>query len=158
MEFVFDDFLVNNKVDRILLAASWKDEDLPILSTTLETLKSRGLDVVVLGPIVEYDSALPRLLVDEILRDNPGLASTMRRAGIRERDLAMSRMVDRQGATYVSVYDAICRDGRCDEFVEGDVPMQFDAGHLTRQGLGRGGAAAFAAFVRKLARAGDASN
>ncbi len=66
LEFVFDNFLGNNKVDRIVLAASWKDEDLPFLSTTLETLKARGLDVVVLGPIVEYDSALPRLLVDEI--------------------------------------------------------------------------------------------
>ncbi len=61
MRFVFDDFLVNNKVDKVLLAASWKDEDIPALADTLETLMSRGLDVVVLGPIVEYDSALPRL-------------------------------------------------------------------------------------------------
>ena len=37
MEFVFNDFLVNNKVDKVLLAASWKDEDLPILSATLES-------------------------------------------------------------------------------------------------------------------------
>ena len=29
MQFVFNDFLVNNKVDKILLAASWKDEDIP---------------------------------------------------------------------------------------------------------------------------------
>ena len=28
MHFVFNDFLVNNKVDKVLLAASWKDEDL----------------------------------------------------------------------------------------------------------------------------------
>ena len=42
MEFVFSDFLVHNKVDGVLLAASWKDEDLPVLSATLQPLKSRG--------------------------------------------------------------------------------------------------------------------
>jgi hypothetical protein len=134
MERVFNDFLVNNKVDKVLLAASWKDEDLPILSATLATLKARGLDVIVLGPIVEYDAALPRLLVDEILLDNPALASSRRTRGIRERDLAMRTLVTAAGATYVSVYDALCREDRCDEFVEADVPMQFDAGHLTDKG------------------------
>ena len=68
MQFVFDDFLVNNRVDKVLLAASWKDEDLPNLSTTLGILKKRLVDVTVLGPIVEYDAALPRLLADEIMR------------------------------------------------------------------------------------------
>lgn len=42
MQFVFNDFLVSNKVDKVLLAASWKDEDLPELSNTLEMLKLRG--------------------------------------------------------------------------------------------------------------------
>ena len=58
----------------------------------------------------------------------------MRTPGIRERDRVMSRLVTAKGATYVSVYDAVCRDGRCDEFAEGDVPLQFDAGHLTAEG------------------------
>ncbi len=42
MEFAFDGFLANNHVDKVLLAASWKDEDLPNLSATLDILKSRG--------------------------------------------------------------------------------------------------------------------
>ncbi len=134
MQFVFDDFLANNKVDKILLAASWKDEDLPVLSTTLQILKPRGVDVIVLGPIVEYDSALPRLLADEILYSNPAVADRKRTPGIRERDRAMRRIVTATGATFVSVYDSICRDGRCDEFARGDIPLQFDAGHLTSEG------------------------
>ena len=158
MERVFNDFLVRNKVDKVLLAASWKDEDLPILSATLAILKSRGLDVIVLGPIVEYDAALPRLLVDEILLDSPALASTRRTPGIRERDLAMGRLVTAGGATYVSVYDALCNEDRCDEFVEADVPMQFDAGHLTDKGAAEVGRRLSAAFGKKLARAGDVSN
>ena len=78
----------------------------------IETLKSRGFDVTVLGPIVEYDSALPRLLADEILRNNPSIASRTRTAGIRERDRELSRIVAAKGATYLSVYDAVCRDGQ----------------------------------------------
>jgi peptidoglycan/LPS O-acetylase OafA/YrhL len=157
MQNVFDDFLVKNKVDKVLLAASWKDEDLPILSTTLEILKSRGVDVTVLGPIVEYDAALPRLLADEILRDSPAMANTRRTPGIRERDLAMREMVTARGATYLSVYDAVCHDGHCDEFADDRVPMQFDAGHLTAKGsveVGR----RLSALLRKFASADHASN
>jgi peptidoglycan/LPS O-acetylase OafA/YrhL len=158
MEFVFGDFLVHNKIDGVLLAASWKDEDLPVLSSTLQQLKSSGIDVTVLGPIVEYDAALPRLLVDGILHDTPTMASAKRTPGIRERDLAMKQIVTATGATYLSVYDAICRDDRCDELVQGNIPMQFDAGHLTAEGAIEVGRRLSAAFARKHARAADVSN
>ena len=158
MQFVFNDFLVNHRVDKILLAASWKDEDIPALSDTLETLMSRGLDVVVLGPIVEYDGALPRLLADEILRGSPSIASAMRTPGIAERDRVLRRMVTARGATYLSVYDSVCHDGRCDEFAEGDIPLQFDAGHLTAEGSVEVGRRLAPFFGGKLARADDVSN
>ena len=158
MRFVFDDFLVNNRVDKVLLAASWKDEDIPVLSNTLETLMSRGLDVVVLGPIVEYDGALPRLLADEILRNSPSIASAMRTPGIAARDRLLRRMVTARGATYLSVYDSVCRDGRCDEFAEDDVPLQFDAGHLTAKGSLEVGRRLAPFFGGKLARADDVAN
>jgi hypothetical protein len=112
----------------------------------------------VLGPIVEYDGPLPRLLADEILRNSPSIASAMRTPGIRERDRAMRQLVTDRGATYVSVYDSVCRNDRCDEFVEGDIPLQFDAGHLTAKGSVEVGRRLSASFVRKLVRAGDVSN
>jgi peptidoglycan/LPS O-acetylase OafA/YrhL len=158
MQFVFDDFLARNKIDRILLSASWKDEDLPILSATLDILRSRGLDVTVLGPIVEYDSALPRLLADEIMHNDPSIAAAMRTAGIRERDRAMRRLVTDRGAAYVSVYDSVCRNDRCDELVDGDIPLQFDAGHLTAKGSVEVGRRLAASFAGKLARADDVRN
>jgi peptidoglycan/LPS O-acetylase OafA/YrhL len=158
MRFVFNDFLANNRVDKVLLAASWKDEDIPALSETLETLMSRGLDVVVLGPIVEYDGALPRLLADEILRNSPSIAHAMRTPGIAERDRALRRMVTARGATYLSIYDSVCRAGSCDEFAEGDIPLQFDAGHLTAEGSVEVGRRLAPFFGGKLARADDVSN
>jgi peptidoglycan/LPS O-acetylase OafA/YrhL len=158
MRFVFDDFLVNKKVDKVLLAAAWKDEDIPALSDTLETLMSRGLNVVVLGPIVEYDGALPRLLADEILRNSPSMASAMRTRGIAARDRLLRRIVTAKGATYLSVYDSVCRDDHCDEFAEGDIPLQFDAGHLTAQGSLEVGRRLAPFFGGKLARADDVAN
>ena len=158
MQFVFNDFLVNNRVDKVLLAASWKDEDIPGLSATLDTLMSMGLNVVVLGPIVEYDSALPRLLADEILRNRPSIAKAMRTPGIAERDRALRRMVTAKGATYLSIYDSVCREGVCDEFAEGDVPLQFDEGHLTAKGSLEVGRRLAPFFGGKLARADDVSN
>jgi hypothetical protein len=104
------------------------------LSYTIDVLRARGVDVVVLGPIVEYDSALPRLLVDEIRYNTPSFARDMRTPGIGERDQALSRMVTAKGAAYVSVYKSVCRDDHCDEFAQGDIPLQFDAGHLTAEG------------------------
>jgi hypothetical protein len=157
MHFVFNDFLLHNRVDRILLAASWKDEDIPALTATIAALKSRGFDVTVLGPIVEYDGALPRLLADEILRNNHFVASRTRTVGIRERDRALGRIVAAAGATYLSVYDAVCREGHCDEFAESDVPLQFDAGHLTAKGSVVVGQRLSAGFLGKLARADDVS-
>ncbi|WP_291870059.1 acyltransferase family protein [Bradyrhizobium sp.] len=158
MQFVFDDFLVGNRVDRILLAGAWKDEDVPALIDTIEVLKSRGFDVAVLGPIVEYDGALPRLLADEILRNSPSIASRTRTAGIRERDRALGRIVAAKGATYLSVYDAVCRGAFCDEFAEGDVPLQFDAGHLTAKGSEVVGRRLSAGLAGQLARAGHVSH
>jgi peptidoglycan/LPS O-acetylase OafA/YrhL len=158
MNFVFEEFLVTHKVDKVLLAASWKDEDLADLITVVDTLRTRGIEVAVLGPIVEYDLALPRLLADEIRRDDKSAAWARRTPGIRERDREMNALVTAHGAAYVSVYDAICRSDRCDEFVGANVPMQFDNGHLTEQGSVEVGRRLSAAFARKLAGAGNVTN
>ncbi len=156
MHYVFSDFLVHNRVDKVLLAAAWKDEDIPVLSETIDALTARGFDVVVLGPIVEYGSPLPRLLADEILRNNPLIASRARSAGTRERDREIGRIATAKGATYLSVYDAVCRGGQCDEFAEGDIPMQFDAGHLTAAGSAVVGRRLSTGLAGQLARADHA--
>ena len=61
MHYVFDDYLARERVDEVLLSASWKEEDLPALSNTVDRLIDRGLKVIVMGPIVEYRSPTPPL-------------------------------------------------------------------------------------------------
>ena len=60
---------------------SWKDEDIPVLSGTLDTLRSRGFDVTVLGPIVEYDAALAAASGRGNVRNSPSIASDTRTPG-----------------------------------------------------------------------------
>jgi hypothetical protein len=68
----------------------------------------------------------------------------------------MAKLVAAHGATYVSVYDAVCRGGGCVEYAEGDVPIQFDAGHLTARGSIEVVQRLKPSFAGILARADDA--
>lgn len=134
MELVFDRFLPANKVDRVLLSASWKDEDIAALGNTIDVLKSRGQKVTLLGPIVEYEQALPRLLADEIMRGDDSVARRHLAASVRERDRVFQKLAAGKGIDYVSTYDAACPGDRCDTYASPDVPLQFDTGHLTAPG------------------------
>ena len=58
----------------------------------------------------------------------------MRTAGIADRDRRLAELVVGKGAYYVSVYKAVRPNGACIEYAKGDVPLQFDAGHLTTEG------------------------
>ena len=134
MHFVFDDYLLNEKVDKVLLAASWKQEDMPKLAATLDYLKEHGIAAAVFGPIVEYDFALPRLLADSIRYHDLQLVDRERTAAVPVLDRRMRMLVTGKGVTYISTYDAMCKSGTCDKFVVGNIPFQFDAGHLTAEG------------------------
>jgi hypothetical protein len=103
----------------------------------LERLVKRGLKVVVMGPIVEYDRALSRLLVDSLRWGDEHFADSRGTAGVLEVDRRLRDLVAAKGARYVSVYDAVCGHGPCETFAEGDVPLQFEAGHLTARARSR---------------------
>ena len=134
MRFVFDDYLVREKVDKVMLAAAWKEEDVPKLAATLDYLRDRGIATVVFGPIVQYDYALPRLLVDAIRYDDPELTDRERTAGVASLDRQIRALVAAKGIPYISTYQAMCGTGSCVKFATGNIPYQFDVGHLTAEG------------------------
>ena len=138
------------RIDRVLLAASWKDEDIPALMTTLDALKARGLKVVVFGPLVEYQQPLPRILADAILKGDPSRASRLRDPTIPGRDRAMKALVEAKGVEYVSLQAAACPGGVCLETTSDGNPLQFDTGHLTAE--------ASVLIARRLALGGALTN
>ncbi len=61
-DFIFDDYLQNNRLSGIVLAARWNKKHIQNLLTTAKMLAKVTKRVVVLGPIVEYKQPLPRLI------------------------------------------------------------------------------------------------
>ncbi|WP_413989296.1 acyltransferase family protein [Labrys okinawensis] len=134
VKFVFNDFLPRHPVDTVVLSALWVDSDLPGLLREIAELKRYSKRVVVLGPIVLYDVALPRVLAKSLYEKDEALVATHRVSAVKGTDRLFAQAVPKTGADYVSVYDAICPAGACTLWTDDNKPIQFDYGHLTPEG------------------------
>ena len=135
MNYTLRDYLPAHRVDTVLLAARWDHSDLPRLQHTINVLKKDGVRVVVFGPVVQYDSALPRLLAISIQQGDPTLPASHRVAYYRQLDEEMRQLTEQRfGVKYISFFKLICSQNDCLEYAAKDVPLQSDYGHLTGQG------------------------
>jgi hypothetical protein len=134
MDYRFKDYVMTHHVDRVLLAARWEEQDLPRLAYTIQTLKTRGVDILLFGPIVQYDSDLPWLLVTSLRQGDPELPLRHRLTHYQMLDQEMSKLANRWGIDYVSYFTLLCREAGCTEYVDEDTPLQSDYGHLTTAG------------------------
>lgn len=133
MSYIYKDYLPSHHVDRLLIAARWQDEDILPLSRSLDWLKDRGISVVLFGPMVQYDMALPRLLAFSI-RGNDKTIPDEHRVNQRGLDDAISGLAEKKDVEYISFYRSLCGPRSCQEFAGNGVPLQFDYGHLTKEG------------------------
>jgi peptidoglycan/LPS O-acetylase OafA/YrhL len=135
MDYVYRDYLPNHHVDKVLIAARWQQEDLGRLDYTVRTLKAQGADILLFGPIVQYDSDLPWLLVTSLRTNDPALPVRHRLASYEKLDQEMSRLAKNTwGVSYVSYFDMLCPNKVCTEYVDSDTPLQSDYGHFTKFG------------------------
>ena len=134
MDYVYKDYLPTHHVDRVLLAARWEEENLPRLDHTIRALKARGIDVLLFGPIVQYDSDLPWLLVASLRKGDPDLPLKHRLTDYEGLDQEMSTLAKQWGVDYVSYYKMLCHGRECLEYANKDTPLQSDYGHLTPAG------------------------
>lgn len=134
MHFVTDEFLPKHRVDAVIISARWADGDWPALRRQIEHIRRYTDRVIVFGPIAEYDRALPRLLAEALYRNDPGILDAHRVDERRKVDAAFAVEVPRTGATYASVYKALCPNGRCTVWTADGNPIQSDYGHLTAKG------------------------
>lgn len=127
------DWLPAHPVDVVVLAGRWVDADLAQLPATIQAAKLHAKHVVVVGPIQQYTAALPRLLVTPL-----GFREGWLQRGLVPQpfalDPAMRRVALAQGAEYFSLIDSLCDGHRCRMLAAPEVPMQFDYGHLTKDG------------------------
>jgi peptidoglycan/LPS O-acetylase OafA/YrhL len=135
MHYIFTEYLPTHQVDALWIAARWERTDLPRLSDTIKWATQRGLKVTVFGPMVQYDSSLPRLLATSIKDNDPAIPYNHRVAECARLDSEMSALArSTWQIRYVSLFKSLCHQTSCIEYANTGVPLQFDYGHLTKDG------------------------
>lgn len=120
----------------VFLAGRWNGGDLVPLAAAVSHWSGAGATVFVLGPIVEYRLALPRVLALAALTYQPALIADARVPGIAELDREFDATLRNAPAVYISLYRTLCPSGgsTCTVVTPAGTPVQFDYGHPTRDG------------------------
>jgi len=134
MDYVFETYLPKHPVSRVILQARWTKAEVSRLPATIARLKALGVEPIVVGPVVEYDVALPRLLAESIRLDDPQLVDRARTASVFAVDRAMAAEMAELGVRYISLVDLICPNGICAVYADAATPLLFDRDHLTEAG------------------------
>lgn len=131
---IYQDLLVKDPPDGLLLAGRWREDDIPRIAATLNWAKARGLPVILMGPLPQYQDDLPRLLVLSWRLGDRGLPARRRLAWPREVDRALAALAREKGAPYISALDLLCEDSACETLTAAGAPLAWDYGHLSPQG------------------------
>jgi peptidoglycan/LPS O-acetylase OafA/YrhL len=137
MDFVFRKYLVSQAIQGLLVEARWNTTDLRGVDEIVDWAKSRGINVVVFGPVLEYDAPLPRLLAYSIAWKRPDLAQQHRLAYPPVRDAQMRDLAaNKWHVSYISLYRATCESGHCLEYADekDGIPLLSDGDHLSEDG------------------------
>jgi peptidoglycan/LPS O-acetylase OafA/YrhL len=133
--FLYNDYLKQAPPGvTLVLAARWREEDLPDIGATVDYVRSLAIPIVIVGPSIEFDKPEARTLAfavrDGHLNEMPGHLLTAPRALDREMAEAARSVWH---APYVSIFDDLCTPA-CPIFAAKDVALDYDHNHLTQQG------------------------
>jgi len=136
MQYIFQRFLPHVHLDGIIISARWEsDEILPELVKTANTARHYADRVIIFGPMVEYDQALPRIMARAIaFHKSETEFADLHRWGLSQKvDRSFSTVLENGPIEYVSVYQALCAQG-CQIWATKKAPLQFDNDHFTCEG------------------------
>jgi peptidoglycan/LPS O-acetylase OafA/YrhL len=136
VNFVFDEFLPSNNLDGIVLSARWKDDDAERFKDTIQFLLKYVPKVYVIGPTVEYKTALPLLLSKFKLYSEYKSSEVLKyvdqsRALLSEN---LKHILGTTGAVYIPIHQEICSNVDCIVRAESGKPVVWDYGHYTKDG------------------------
>jgi hypothetical protein len=133
-EFIFSEFLPTHHVDQLILAANWQDAEIDRIAETLDWARTQNIDVLLVGPVPQYDAPLPYLAAFGEQRGMPDFPERHRRIESVETEKLLSSLARDKEVRYGSVYRALCDARRCTSFAADGSVVQFDQGHLTMPG------------------------
>jgi len=104
------------------------------LSRTLQTLKARGVDIIIVGPYPTSDISVPEAIAKSIyfgMKYDPGIS---KKDFLKANDVALSLFggaAIRDNVQFIDLTDSFCDRDYC-KFTQGERPIFFDSGHLTK--------------------------
>ncbi len=132
---IFDQVIPRQSISLVALDADWNSGELQNLTETIAYLHRHGVRVILFGPRPEYTNALPRLIAESIVKNDPQLPHRYLNPRTPPLDAQMSRLArDTWHVPYISLFTMLCPENRCVEFAAPGVPLQFDFSHFTLQG------------------------
>jgi peptidoglycan/LPS O-acetylase OafA/YrhL len=132
-QYLYTDFFPNNKIDGIILEGRWDLESAKDIDAFSKWAQSHGYPVIVLGPMIQYDQPLPRLIAESIRQHDPSVI-TRHRLELRPVAAAVQQVAARDHLTFISWTDILCHNDQCPTTTEDGTPLLYDYGHLTEEG------------------------
>tara|TARA_Y100000296_G_scaffold57290_1_gene65703 strand:+ start:5799 stop:7673 length:1875 start_codon:yes stop_codon:yes gene_type:complete len=133
MQWAFDDLINQVEFEKIIIAGRWRKQQLKKLESTIELLKNKTNSIEFLGPIMEYNTDLPRLLISYQAEQSKIFEHSLYFEK-QALDKQFSKTISETSATYISLFNTLCELGTCTLMTEQGIPVQFDYGHLTLEG------------------------
>ncbi len=137
IKFIINEFIIENKIDGVILSARWNEHELGLISPTVNYLLKHVNHVVVLGPTIEYSESLPEILAGKasfIMSSNEIVGKRY----VLPSKIALSKQIgqalENSGAIYVPIIPTLCPNNTCKVVSESGEPMSFDYGHFTLSG------------------------
>lgn len=123
--------LASNAPTAIVLSANWHQRDIPAIRETVIAL-SRFAKVYVIGPSVQYQQALPRMLIN--YRPDADWQNLSTQRETRQLDLAIRAGLQDTAGHYLSLYQQQCPASRCYLRASNGTPLIWDHNHFTLDG------------------------
>lgn len=118
--------------DAIVLSATWLTRDIDALLQTVQFLQQFA-PVYVIGPAVQYQQPLPRLLVQ--YQETADWVSLSTQRQTRELDIAIqSALAGLADSHYLSLYQQQCPADQCQRRAADGSPLLWDHNHFTLAG------------------------
>lgn len=132
--FLYFDYLERNHVDTLLLSARWAPYMFDALDETVAFARAHGIEVVLVGPTIEYDTPMPRVIATALRDSHPERIEPHRSTEPQNTDRTMSELArTRWHVPYISIYDNLCKPA-CPLYATPGVPLLFDTDHFTAAG------------------------
>lgn len=135
VDYLYQQYLPHHSIDTLILAGRWIPADIPQITAFLAYARAHRIPVLLVGPALEYDTPLPRLVATSLRDHDPGLPERHRLKAPQRLDAQFAALArDTWHVPYLSIYDDLCTPAACPALAAPGIPLLFDTHHFTPEG------------------------